>query len=155
MRAPEPAAIVVYVDSRHREGVLKLWREVFAYEAAHNDPELVLKKKWVMGDDLLLVAQDEGGEVRGTIMLGYDGHRGWIYALAVDAAVRYRGLGSALVKKGEEVLRDLGCVKINLQVLKENEGVLAFYRKLGYEIEARVSMGKHLPENVAGFGRED
>ena len=130
-----------------RDQLAALWQRVFGYESAHNAPEFVIDKKLVVGDGLLFVAEAEG-KVVGSIMAGYDGHRGWIYALAVLPEYRRRGLGSRLVRHAEQQLRALGCPKINLQIMKGNESVESFYRKLGYEAEQRVSMGKKLPENI-------
>jgi ribosomal protein S18 acetylase RimI-like enzyme len=131
----------------HREQLIELWQRVFGYENAHNRPQLVIDKKLAVGDGLLFVAQAEG-KIVGSIMAGYDGHRGWIYSLAVLPEYRRRGLGSRLVRHAEQQLRALGCPKINLQILKENEAVESFYRKLGYEREQRISMGKIVPENI-------
>ncbi|HWW01385.1 MAG TPA: GNAT family acetyltransferase [Candidatus Acidoferrum sp.] len=130
-----------------RDQLAELWRRVFGYESAHNAPQLVIEKKLVVGDGLLFVAEADGKAV-GSVMAGYDGHRGWIYSLAVLPEYRRRGLGSRLVRHAEERLRALGCPKINLQIIKGNEAVEAFYRKLGYEAEQRISMGKKIPENI-------
>jgi ribosomal protein S18 acetylase RimI-like enzyme len=126
-----------------REQVLDLWRCVFGYEGAHNAPQLVLDKKLAVDDGLLFTAEVDG-KVVGSVMAGYDGHRGWIYSLAVLPEHRRRGLGSRLVRHAEEHLKALGCPKINLQIMKGNEAVESFYRKLGYESEQRISMGKKL-----------
>jgi ribosomal protein S18 acetylase RimI-like enzyme len=81
-------------------------------------------------------------------MAGYDGHRGWLYALAVAPPHRRQGVGSLLVSHAERELTRKGCVKINLQILEGNESVTAFYAGLGFSVEKRVSMGKRIPENV-------
>ena len=83
-------------------------------------------------------------KVVGTVMGGYDGHRGWVYSLAVDDRERHRGIGSALINKIEEALKALGCLKVNLQVVASNSGVVEFYEKLGFSVEDRISMGKRL-----------
>ena len=83
-------------------------------------------------------------KVVGTVMGGYDGHRGWVYSLAVDDRERHRGVGSALLDKIEEALKALGCLKVNLQVVASNSGVVEFYEKLGFTVEDRISMGKRL-----------
>ena len=83
-------------------------------------------------------------KVVGTVMGGYDGHRGWVYSLAVDDRERHRGIGSALIDKIEETLKALGCLKVNLQVAASNSGVVEFYEKLGFSVEDRISMGKRL-----------
>ena len=77
-------------------------------------------------------------------MGGYDGHRGWIYSLAVAPRFRRRGIGTALVRHVEKALLGRGCPKINLQVLPSNSDVVAFYRKLGYKVEERISIGRVL-----------
>ena len=123
--------------------VVTLWRSVFGYPTPHNDPALVIRKKLALQRELFFVAEEEG-RVAGTIMCGYDGHRGWIYSLAVDPAFRLHGIGRQLVRQAESCLIELGCVKINLQVLAANAGVTAFYEKLGYRVEERISMGKIL-----------
>ena len=85
--------------------------------------------------------------VVGTIMAGYDGHRGWIYSVAVSPSHRRQGIGSRLVSHAERALTDRGCMKINLQIMEGNESVTAFYASLGYSVEKRVSMGKRVSEN--------
>ncbi len=84
------------------------------------------------------------GAVVGTIMAGYDGHRGWIYSVAVVPERRKLGIGSRLVRHAEDALMRKGCTKINLQITEGNEPVAAFYQSLGYSIEKRVSMGRRL-----------
>lgn len=122
-------------------GVVHLWRSVFGYEAAHNDPATVIAKKLCVQRELFLVA-DEGGRVVGTVLGGYDGHRGWIYSLAVETAQRRRGIGRRLVQHLERALVELGCLKINLQIVAGNAAVVGFYERLGYKTEPRISMGK-------------
>lgn len=136
-----------FATQAHRTQIIKLWQRVFGYESARNAPPFVIDKKLAAGDGLFFVAE-VGGEVVGSIMAGYDGHRGWIYALAVLPEYRMRGIGSRLVRHAEEQLRDLGCPKINLQILQGNEEVQAFYCKLGYQTEQRISMGKEIRENI-------
>ena len=77
-------------------------------------------------------------------MAGYDGHRGWLYAVAVLPAYRRDGIASALIREAERRLLALGCPKINLQVVAANASTAAFYEKLGYAVEERISMGKPL-----------
>jgi len=86
----------------------------------------------------------------GTVMAGYDGHRGWIYSVAVAPQHRRKGIGSRLMSVAEEALIERGCVKINLQILEGNEAVTAFYSSLGFSVEKRVSMGKPIPQNLPG-----
>jgi ribosomal protein S18 acetylase RimI-like enzyme len=82
--------------------------------------------------------------VVGTAMGGFDGHRGWLYAVAVRPDMQRCGIGSALVRHVEDALVARGCPKLNVQVRGPNPGAIAFYRRLGYLVEERVSMGKRL-----------
>jgi ribosomal protein S18 acetylase RimI-like enzyme len=142
-------SITRYSDLTHRSQVIALWEAVFGYDAPHNKPGLVIDKKLAAHDDLFFVAT-AGDQIVGTLMAGYDGHRGWMYSVAVDPAHRKQGIGSQLVSFAEQALTDKGCVKINLQILEGNEGVTAFYTSLGYSEEKRISMGKLLSGNVPG-----
>ena len=139
--------ITPYSDAHHRLQVSALWRAVFAYDAPHNAPGLAIDRKLAVDDGLFFVALADGA-VAGTIMAGYDGHRGWLYAVAVDPAHRKLGLGAALVRHAEQALAARGCMKINLQVTGGNEQVCGFYASLGYVIEPRTSMGKLVPGNI-------
>jgi ribosomal protein S18 acetylase RimI-like enzyme len=130
-----------YADATDRLQVVELWRNVFGYETAHNEPNLAISKKIAINDGLFFVAV-ENSAIVGTIMAGYDGHRGWLYSVAVDPGKRLNGLGSSLVIHAEKALADLGCMKINLQLLATNEATAAFYKSIGYSVEPRLSMGK-------------
>ncbi len=132
-----------YVHATDRLQVVELWRKVFGYETAHNEPNLAISKKIAMNDGLFFVAV-ENTDIVGTIMAGYDGHRGWLYSVAVDSNKRLSGLGSSLVHHAEKALADLGCMKVNLQLLDTNEATAAFYKSIGYSVEPRLSMGKVL-----------
>ena len=83
-------------------------------------------------------------EIVATAMAGYDGHRGWVYCVGVSPERRRQGIGTALMKSVEQSLASMGCPKLNLQIRARNEQVVSFYKKLGFEIEARVNMGKRL-----------
>jgi ribosomal protein S18 acetylase RimI-like enzyme len=136
-----------FSNAAHRTQVVRLWETIFGYEAAHNDPSLVIDKKVAVNDHLFFVAVEDDAVV-GTIMAGYDGHRGWIYSVAVSPSHRRQSVGTRLVSHAEQALAAEGCVKINLQIMEGNEGVAAFYSSLGYSVEKRVSMGKRISQNV-------
>lgn len=140
----ETITIPLYVDAVHRSQVVALWETVFGYETAHNKPNLVIEKKCAVDDQLFFVALADMAVV-GTIMAGYDGHRGWIYSVAVAPPYRRQGIGSRLVSQAERALTGKGCMKINLQIMEGNESVAGFYSSLGYSVEKRVSMGKRMP----------
>ncbi len=100
-------------------------------------------EKLALHDDMLLVATDQGSVV-GTAMAGYDGHRGWLYRVAVSPEHRRRGIGTALVRHAVGSLHKLGCVKVNLQIRADNRAVSSFYESLGFAVEERVSMGMRI-----------
>src|SRR5262245_46869376 len=104
----DAVVIVPFADRAHREQAVALWKDVFGYESAHNDPALAVDRKIAVDDGLFFVAL-KGGTVIGTAMAGYDGHRGWIYSVAVSAAHRQRGVGTRLVRHAEQVLVQRGC----------------------------------------------
>src|SRR5438128_1112645 len=97
------------------QSVLALWAESLADGASHNHPQAVLRQKLAHERDLLFVAV-ESGRVIGTVMGGFDGHRGWVYAVAVEREHRRLGVGTALVRHLEQALAERGCLKVNLQV---------------------------------------
>jgi len=144
--------IMNYQDQTHRRQVIALWETVFGYETAHNRPDLVIDKKLAVNDALFFIALADDTVV-GTVMAGYDGHRGWIYSVAVSPSHRRQGIGSQLVSHAEHALTAKGCVKINLQIMEGNESVSAFYSSLGFSIEKRVSMSKQIHENIPPAGR--
>jgi len=129
-----------YIESDEGE-VTQLWREVFPGSPAWNNPETDIRRKLKIQRELFLVAIIDSAIV-GTAMAGYDGHRGWVYYVAVKSRFRRQGIGAALMKRVEHDLKQFGCPKLNLQVRADNDQVVAFYKKLGYKVEPRVSMGK-------------
>ncbi|MBN1647236.1 MAG: GNAT family acetyltransferase [Spirochaetales bacterium] len=139
--------IISYNNDIHRSDVIELWKSAFGYTDARNNPSLVIDKKLAVCDDLFFVAVADGA-VTGTVMAGYDGHRGWIYSLAVDPSLWRNGIGTRLLEHAENALKELGCLKINLQVIEGNRAAVGLYQKNGYNTEARISMGKQIIENI-------
>ncbi len=123
--------------------VIQLWKTVFPDAPPRNDPRKDINTKSKLQPDLFLVALT-GNLLVGTAMAGFDGHRGWIYYLAVAPDYQRQGIGTAIMQKVEESLTQLGCPKLNLQIRADNVEVQAFYESQGYETEQRISMGKEL-----------
>ena len=138
--------ILEYNDTTHRRQVIALWETVFGYEDSHNKPGLAIDMKLAAPEGLFFVAVLDDAVV-GTVLAGYDGHRGWLYAVAVHPQHRKQGLGKALVRFAEQALTARGCLKINLQIISDNASAAGFYESLGYAVEPRVSMGKKLGQN--------
>ena len=135
---------VVPYRPEHFAGVDALWRRCFPDDPPRNRAEQAIPAKLALRDGLLFIAEGPEGEVQGTIMAGYDGHRGWLYALAVNPVLQGRGLGRALVEHACAELAARGCAKVNLQVREGNERAAAFYEALGFEREPRISFGRTL-----------
>jgi ribosomal protein S18 acetylase RimI-like enzyme len=94
----------------------------------------------------LLVLENDNRLI-GAVMVGYDGHRGWVNYLAVHPDHRGRGLGRVLMAAAEQRLVQTGCPKVNLQVRASNQEALAFYRRIGYRVDDVVSMGRRLEKD--------
>jgi len=132
------------------KAVAALWREVFPDAPSWNEPEKDIARKLEVQREFFLVAVEEG-ELIGTAMAGFDGHRGWVYYVAVSPAHRRRGVGATLMQSVEDALAGIGCPKLNLQIRSSNHEVKEFYSSLGYFVEDRISMAKRL----YGLQRED
>lgn len=130
-------------DDADEPDVVAVLTECLPIAAPHNDPRTSIRRKLAVDRGLFLVAQVDG-RVVGTAMGGYDGHRGWVYSVAVLPSHQRCGIGRKLMQAVEAALVERDCPKVNLQVLTSNAGVVAFYESLGYAVEERVSMGKKL-----------
>ena len=141
----EPVVTVVVYRPEHFAGVKALWEACFPDDPPRNRAEAAVPSKLAQDDGLLFVAEGSEGEVQGTAMAGYDGHRGWLYAVAVDPHLRHRGIGRALIEHACAELARRGCGKVNLQVRDGNEAAAAYYEGLGFVREPRISLGRSLP----------
>jgi ribosomal protein S18 acetylase RimI-like enzyme len=131
-----------YVPFDEQE-VVNLWQQVFPGAPAHNKPQNDIRMKLGVQPELFFIATDDD-RVVGSAMAGFDGHRGWVYYVAVHPEYRRKGIGTALMKQAETALKENGCPKLNLQIRADNHAVQAFYEARGYVVEDRISMGKKL-----------
>jgi len=127
---------------RDEPQVIALW-ERCELTRPWNDPRKDIARKRAVQPDLFVVLE-ENASIVGSLMAGYEGHRGWLNYLAVDPAHRLRGYARLLVDHAERALVARGCPKVNLQVRLANAAATAFYRKLGYTDDDVVSLGKRL-----------
>jgi ribosomal protein S18 acetylase RimI-like enzyme len=112
-----------------------------------NDPKHDIARKMQVSPELFLVATIES-RVTGTVMAGYEGHRGSINYLAIDGRYRRKGLGRELICNAERLLATLGCPKINLQIRLENKEVVPFYEAMGYHSFHVIDMAKRLEKSI-------
>jgi ribosomal protein S18 acetylase RimI-like enzyme len=139
--------IIRIFDERDTQAVLALWAQAFPEYATpgkpQRDPRLSIRNKLAMQPEFFFVGLLEERLI-GTVMVGYDGHRGWMYSLAVAEDQRGNGYARALVEHAERALAAIGCPKLNLQIMANKPETQAFYAKLGYQMDAVVSFGKRL-----------
>lgn len=127
-RADDAAAVVALW---HACGLTRPW----------NDPGRDFALACGGGSSAVLVAR-EVERIVGSVMTGFDGHRGWIYYLAVDRERRRGGIGRALVEAAEAWLRERGAPKVQLMVRDDNEGAIGFYESMGMERQKVVTLGR-------------
>ncbi|MFW2343266.1 GNAT family acetyltransferase [Brevundimonas sp.] len=130
MQDGDEAAVVVLWDLC---GLTRPW----------NDPARDLALACEAADSVVLIARDDT-RICGSIMTGFDGHRGWVYYLAVHPDARHRGLGRALMTAAESWLVDRGAPKVQLMVREDNTDALGFYEALGMTRQAVVTLGRRL-----------
>ncbi|MDA3872729.1 MAG: GNAT family acetyltransferase [Kiritimatiellae bacterium] len=125
-----------------RDAVVAIWHQC-GLTRPWNDPNRDISRKVAVQPELFFIGEAEQ-TVIATAMAGYDGHRGSVYYLAVSPEYQGRGFGRQLMHKVEEMLKAMGCPKLNIVVRSSNESVLEFYHHLGYAVEDVISLGKRL-----------
>ena len=120
----------------HAAGLTRLW----------NDPAADFRMALANATSAVLLAR-EGQALAGSVLVGFDGHRGWVYYLATDPAQRGQGVGRALMAAAEAWLIERGCPKIQLMVRGDNLAAKGFYAAIGYEVQDVVTIGKRLSPN--------
>lgn len=135
-------------ERRDTDAVVGLWHDA-GLTRPWNDPYQDIERKLKVQPELFLVAENPRAHERpsrvvGTVMAGYDGHRGWLYYLASAPEIRGSGIGRCLVGEAERLLLEMGCPKVQLMVRTDNEAVLGFYDRLGYERFEVSNTGKRL-----------
>ncbi|MEE2776680.1 MAG: GNAT family acetyltransferase [Acidobacteriota bacterium] len=127
-----------------------LWTRVFPSTAPYHAAREVVRRMVDEAPDLFFVAALDGRLV-GSVLAGWDGHRGWIYSMAVDPQRQRRGFGSKLLRHAVLALEQRGCPNVSLQIRADNDSVVQFYRRHGFDIEERISMGRTLhPDSHTG-----
>lgn len=125
--------------------IIDLWREC-GLIVPWNNPQTDIERKYADSAQMFFVGELKN-ELVASCMAGYDGHRGWIYFLAVKTSQRRKGLASILVKHVEAELVKLGCPKVELMVRKTNSKVIAFYKSIGFDPDPVIVLSKRLIED--------
>jgi ribosomal protein S18 acetylase RimI-like enzyme len=139
--SPPPVIIRVYRPSDD-EALVRLWKAC-GITRPWNDPRRDIARKKSMQPDLFFVAvRDE--VLVGSVMGGYDGHRGWAYYLAVLPEYQKQGVARRMMTALETALAKQGCPKLNLMVRSNNTAARGFYQRLGYGRDEVVTLSKRL-----------
>ncbi len=125
-----------------RAAVIALWQAA-GLTRPWNDPGSDFDLALANPTSTILLAHDEAG-LAGSVMAGFDGHRGWVYYLATDPDRLKHGIGRALMAAAEDWLRQLGCPRVRLMVRHDNLDARGFYTAIGYDDQDVVTMGRTL-----------
>jgi ribosomal protein S18 acetylase RimI-like enzyme len=130
------------LDAAGTEAVAALW-ERCGLTRPWNDPRADIALALQGPNSTILVGRADG-TVAASVMVGHDGHRGWVYYVAVDPASRRRGFGRAVMAAAEDWLKLRGILKAELLIRPDNGAVQRFYESLGYNVEPRIVMTRWL-----------
>lgn len=126
-------------DFSHLKSLWEKCELIVSYNDPARDVAFCLKST-----DAEIFVGEEDGKMVASVMTGHDGHRGWLYYLAVDPACQGRGRGRRMVRHAEAWLKDRGVAKVNLMIRDSNEKVGHFYAAIGYAYEPRIVMARRL-----------
>jgi ribosomal protein S18 acetylase RimI-like enzyme len=124
------------------ESTVALWESCGLTHPA-NDPRADFRTALRTTNATVLLGREDDALVA-SAMVGFDGHRGWVYYLAVDPSRQRAGLGRAMMAAAEQWLKERGAPKLLLMVRDGNDAALGFYERLGLEKQANVVLGKRL-----------
>jgi ribosomal protein S18 acetylase RimI-like enzyme len=139
--APELLTITA-IDDDDVTDVVALWQRCGS-PRAWNDPKSDIALARREANSTVLVGR-RGDAVVASVLVGHDGHRGWVYYVTVDPDHRYKAYGRAIMTAAEDWLRARGIRKLQLMVRGDNLQVRAFYESLGYYDQERVTFAKWL-----------
>ena len=122
--------------------VIRLW-ERCGSPRAWNDPAADIELARKESNSTILLGRHEGA-LMASVLVGHDGHRGWVYYVSVDPDHRFQGYGREIMRAAEDWLRPRGITKLQLMVRPDNARVHAFYESLGYYDQKRVTFAKWL-----------
>jgi ribosomal protein S18 acetylase RimI-like enzyme len=137
-----PALSVTPIEENDIPDVIALWHRCGSTRP-WNDPagDIALARR---GEHSTVLVGRHGGALVASVMVGHDGHRGWVYYVTVDPDRRYKSFGRAIMNAAEDWLRARGILKLQLMVRKDNAKVQAFYESIGYYNQETVTFAKWL-----------
>jgi ribosomal protein S18 acetylase RimI-like enzyme len=137
-----PALAVAPIEDTDVAAVIALWQRC-GLTRPWNDPaaDIALARK---GTNATVLVGRDGDAIVATALVGHDGHRGWVYYVAVDPDHRQKGFGRAIMDAAEDWLRARGIAKLQLMVRPDNSKVQAFYESIGYDEQPRIIYAKWL-----------
>jgi ribosomal protein S18 acetylase RimI-like enzyme len=137
-----PTLSTAPIEDTDIAAVIALWQRC-DLTRPWNDPAADIAMARRGSNATVLVGRD-GGDIVASVLVGHDGHRGWVYYVSVDPERRGKGYGRAIMNAAEEWLRGAGIEKLQLMVRSGNAKVQAFYETLDYQEQARVIYAKWL-----------
>jgi hypothetical protein len=140
--APAAALSIAPIGDADVADVIALW-QACGLTRPWNDPaaDIALARR---GPNSAILIGRDGDAMIATAMVGHDGHRGWVYYVAVDPARREKGFGRAIMNAAEDWLRQAGIAKLQLMVRRENAKAGAFYQSIGYAESQTIVFAKWL-----------
>jgi ribosomal protein S18 acetylase RimI-like enzyme len=130
------------IEDRDVAEVIALWHRCGSTRP-WNDPTADIALARRADNSTILVGKCDG-ILAASVMVGYDGHRGWVYYVTVDPDRRYLNFGRAIMSAAETWLRERGILKLQLMVRQDNTQVHAFYKSIGYYNQETVTFAKWL-----------
>jgi ribosomal protein S18 acetylase RimI-like enzyme len=142
LAAPAPALTIAPIDDGDVADVIALWQRC-GLTRPWNDPasDIALARK---GENAAMLAGRDDSGIVASVLVGHDGHRGWVYYVAVDPDCRHKGYGRVIMDAAEGWLCLRGIEKLQLMVRPDNSQVQAFYQSLGYLEQERIIYAKWL-----------
>ena len=135
------------IEDKDIAQVIALW-EKCGLTRAYNDPLRDLEFA-LSGPSSEILVGEENGVLIASALVGFDGHRGYVYYVACDPDLAGRGYGRAIMQATETWLKERGVWKLNLMIRETNTKVIGFYEAIGYENQPRAVMAKWLEKPTA------
>jgi ribosomal protein S18 acetylase RimI-like enzyme len=140
--AADDALSITTIEDSDLSEVIALWQRCGSTREWNNPAaDIALARR--ESNSTVLVGRDNG-DVVASVLVGHDGHRGWVYYVTVDPDHRFKGHGRTIMSAAEDWLRARGIEKLQLMVRGDNTKVHAFYKSLGYYDQERVTFAKWL-----------